>query len=115
MKKIKIVADSSCDLFGLNSVDFAVSPMKIITAEKEFIDDSSLDVDDMVNFLYNYSGKSKSSCPNTSDWLDAFGEADEIFCVTITSGLSGSYNSACAAKKIFESDVLGQEDFDFPE
>ena len=108
MKKIKIVADSSCDLFGLNSVDFAVSPMKIITAEKEFIDDSSLDVDDMVNFLYNYSGKSKSSCPNTSDWLDAFGEADEIFCVTITSGLSGSYNSACAAKKIFESENEGK-------
>ena len=108
MKKIKIVADSSCDLFGLNSVEFAVSPMKIITAEKEFVDDAALNVDEMVNYLYNYSGKSKSSCPNTSDWLDAFGDADDIFCVTITSGLSGSYNSACAAKKIFESENEGK-------
>lgn len=108
MKKIKIVADSSCDLFELKSTEFAVAPMKIITDEREFVDDDSLDVNEMSDYLYEYKGKSKSSCPNTSDWLDAFGDADEIFCVTITSGLSGSYNSACAAKQIYESDNEGK-------
>ena len=97
MRKIKIVADSSCDLFQLAHADFATAPMKIITNEKEFIDDPSLDIDDMVNYLYQYKGKSKSSCPNMTDWLNAFEDADEVFCVTITSGLSGSYNSASAA------------------
>lgn len=53
----------------------------------------------MVACLDKYKGKSRSSCPNVTDWPDAFGDADDIFCVTITSGLSGSYNSACAAKK----------------
>lgn len=108
MRKIKIVADSSCDLFKLQSIEFETAPMKIITSEREFIDDTSLDVDDMANFLYQFKGKSQSSCPNTSDWLDAFGDADDIFCVTITSGLSGSYNSACVAKQAYEAENEGK-------
>ena len=108
MRKIKIVADSSCDLFRLKNTEFETAPMKIITAEREFIDDISLDVDGMANYLYQFKGKSKSSCPNTTDWLEAFGDADEIYCVTITSGLSGSYNSACAAKQIYESENEGK-------
>lgn len=108
MRKIKIVADSSCDMFELKHTEFETAPMKIIAAEREFIDDASLDVDDMANYLYQFKGKSKSACPNTTDWLDAFGDADEIFCVTITSGLSGSYNSACAAKQIYESENEGK-------
>ena len=108
MRKIKIVADSSCDMFELKHTEFETAPMKIITAEREFIDDTSLDVDGMANYLYQFKGKSKSSCPNTTDWIDAFGDADEIYCVTITSGLSGSYNSACAAKQIYESENEGK-------
>lgn len=111
MRKIKIVADTSCDLFELKRAKLSCAPMKIITAEKEFVDDEALDVHGMVNYLYEYKGKSKSSCPNTGDWLEAFGDADDIFCVTITSGLSGSYNSACAAKQIYESENKGKRVF----
>lgn len=64
MRKIKIVADSSCDLFELKSAAFATAPMKIITAEQEFVDDTELDVGAMAEHLYKYKGKSKSSCPN---------------------------------------------------
>ena len=108
MRKIKIVADSSCDLFGLKNIEFASAPMKIITDEREFTDDATIDVEDMVGYLYQYKGESKSSCANTADWLDAFGDADDIFYVTITSGLSGSYNSACLAKQIYETENEGK-------
>ncbi len=104
MRKIKIVADTACDLFELKHTEFAYASMKIITNEQEFVDDRFLNVDEMVNYMYTYKGKSKSSCPNTNDWLEAFGDADDIFCVTITSGLSGSYNSACVAKEIYEAE-----------
>ncbi len=102
MKKIKIVADSSSDVLRLNHVDFASAPLKIITAEREFVDDASLDVESMVSYLEQYNGRSSTSCPNPEDWLTTFGDADEVYCVTITSSLSGSYNSACMAKKIYE-------------
>lgn len=110
-RKIKIVADSSCDLFELTYTRFASAPMKIITNEKEFVDDEYLDVNEMVDFMDKYKGKSKSSCPNINDWIKAFGDADDIFCVTITSGLSGSYNSACVAKEIYESENEGKRVF----
>lgn len=111
MRKTKIVADSSCDLFKLTYADFSSSPMKVITDGREFVDDENLDTEEMVDFLANYKGKSKSSCPNTNDWLDAFGDADDIFCVTITSGLSGSYNAACVAKQIYEQENEGKRVF----
>jgi len=102
MRKIKIVSDSSSDMLDIQDLDFACASMKIITAEKEFVDDASLDVSQMVEFLDQYSGRSQTSCPNAEDWLTAFGDADDVICLTITSALSGSYNTASAAKQIYE-------------
>lgn len=98
----KIVADSSADVFKLDGVPFESTPLKIITADKEFVDDESLDLLAMVNYLQSYKGKSSTSCPNPADWLTAFGDADEVFCVTITGTLSGSYNAAMVAKATYE-------------
>ena len=111
MRKIKIVADSSADLLILDVIDFASAPMKIITAEGEFVDDEKLNVDEMVSFFDRYKERSQTSCPNPADWLEAFGDADEVFCVTITSGLSGSYNSACTAKQMYEAENEGKRVF----
>lgn len=102
LNEIKIVADSSADVLELSGVDFGVAPLKIITAQKEYVDDGLLDVGGMVEDLASYKGRSSSSCPNASDWLKAFGEAKYVFCVTITSGLSGSFASAVMAKSEYE-------------
>ena len=111
MRKFKIVADSSSDLTKLEPVDFAYAPMKMICDQREFVDDDSLDVKESVDFFFDYKGRSRSSCPNTGEWLEAFGDADDIICITITSGLSGSYNTACAAKKIYEDETEGKRVF----
>ncbi len=108
MRTLKIIADSSADVFSLNGVDFAASPLKVITDEREFVDDEALDVAEMVEYLEHYHGRSKSSCPNVTDWLEAFGDADDVICVTLTSGLSGSYNAACSAKGIYEDEHEGR-------
>ncbi len=99
----KIVADSSCDTPMLEGVPFGVAPLRIITAEKEYTDDATLDVSQMVAELKTYKGRSSTSCPNAEDWLTVFGEAERVFCVTITGTLSGSYNAACMAKDLYES------------
>ena len=111
MRKIKIVSDSSSDLLMLDNIEFASSPMKIITAKREFVDDENLNVDGMANFFNEYKERSQTSCPNPADWLDAFGDADDIICVTITSALSGSYNSACTAKELYEAENEGKRVF----
>ncbi len=112
----KIVSDSSSDIFSLDDVNYSSVPLKIITDEKEYIDSPDLNVSEMIEDLRKYKGTSKSSCPNMEDWKSAFGDCDNIFCVTITKNLSGSYNSASLAvedlleeypeKKAFVVDTL---------
>ena len=109
MRKVKIVADSSANILTLSDCRFAAAPLKIITAQQEFVDDAELDVDAMVEWFDSYKGKSKTSCPNPSDWLDTFEDAEEIYCVTITSGLSGSYNAACIAKQLYEAEYSDRQ------
>ena len=97
----KIVTDSSADLMRLDGAAFDSVPLKIITDEREYVDDSALDVSGMLKSLAKYDGKSKSSCPNTGEYLLAFGDAECVFCVTITSGLSGSFNAASVAARTY--------------
>ena len=63
----KIVADSSADQIILKGVPFASVPLKIITNEKEYVDNKKLNLTEMINDLKNYSGKSSTSCPSVSD------------------------------------------------
>ncbi len=100
----RIVADSAADLYTLDCVPFSAAPLKIITAEREFCDTKGLNVSEMVDYLKSYKGKSSSSCPNPSEWVEAFGDAKYVFAVTITSGLSGSCGAAEAAKQIYEAE-----------
>ncbi len=100
----KIVSDSSADIHQLSSVDFASVPLKIITDAKEYVDDSSLDVIGMLADLKAYKGKSHTSCPSTGEYLEAFGDAENIFVVTISSNLSGSFNAANVAAKTYLAD-----------
>ncbi len=93
----KIISDSSSDITSLEGLAFESVPLKIITDEAEYVDSPSLDINGMIADLKKYKGTSRSSCPNAEEWTNAFGDADGIFCITITSGLSGSYNSALLA------------------
>ena len=98
----KIVFDSSADILSLKDVDFASAPLKIITDEKEYVDDKKLNVEEMIKELYEYKGRSSSSCPSHMDWLESFGDAKYVFCVSLTSKISGSYNAAVLAKNDYE-------------
>ncbi|MBQ8600679.1 MAG: DegV family protein [Clostridia bacterium] len=90
----KIVVDSSADPFAWAGAEIGCASLKIITDQKEYVDDAKLDIKKMVKELAEYKGKSGTACPSTEDWLSAFGEAEEVYCVSITSNLSGSYNAA---------------------
>ncbi len=97
----RIVSDSSSNILTLEGVDFRSVPLKIITEEKEYVDEPGLDVPEMVAELITSKGKNSTSCPNAYEYEEAFEGADEIFVVTITSALSGSWNSAFQASKTY--------------
>ena len=100
----KIIADSSADKINVTNIPTASAPLKIITNGREFIDDENLNADEMVEYLKSYSGKSSTACPGVNDWLSTFGDSQNIFCITISSNLSGSFNSACLAASEYETE-----------
>lgn len=98
---IKIVADSSCDIYTFPGVDFTAVPLSISAANNFYRDDEHLNVPEMLTFLRGFNGRSYTACPSVDDWMRAFEGADTVFVVTITGGLSGSHNSAMAARELY--------------
>ena len=98
---IRIIADSSCDLYQIKDTDFKTVPLTIYTDERSFTDSTDLNVSEMLDYLAAYKNRSYTSCPSIDAWLEAFQGADEIFVVTITSALSGSYNSALSTAQMY--------------
>lgn len=107
MRKTRIAADSAANLRSLENAAFGAAPMKVVTDDREFADTPELDVGAMLDYFGRYKGRSKTSCPSPGDWLEAFGDGEDVFCVSITSGLSGSWNAACIAKQMYEAEHPG--------
>lgn len=99
-----IITDSSSDLFDLEqpaeNIRFATVPFVISVGDAEFVDDESLDVPTLVDAMARCKSASHTACPAPGTWLEAFGEEGDVIVVTISSHLSGSYNSACAAMEM---------------
>ena len=107
---IRIVSDSSSNVLALEGKNYTTVPMKVIAA-KEYVDTAELDLQGMVTDLRNHKGKSGSSCPNVQEWLDAFGDAECIFGITITKYLSGSFNAAQQAAATYMEEHPGRKVF----
>ena len=101
---IRIAADSSCDLPRIPGMEISFVPMIISTDERSFTDNAHLNITEMLDYLASYRGRSYTACPSVDGWMTTFEGADEIYALTITSGLSGSYNAAMAAKQLYLHD-----------
>ena len=104
----KIVVDSSANM-ALSAPGVTSVPLKIITGEKEYIDDENLNASAMVWDLQNYNGKTSTACPSPQAWLEAFQDKPYVFCIAITSNLSGSCNAAVIAKTDYEQEFPGRK------
>ena len=106
--KFRIVADSSSNVLSLPGTNYTTVPMKVV-ADKEYVDNAALNLAEMVEGLRNHKGKSGSSCPNVGEWLEAFGDAEYVFGITITKHLSGSYNAAKQAADTYMEENPGRK------
>ena len=103
--KWKIIADSGCDYRSLDNLapdtEFVSVPLTIQVGDTIYTDDAQLNIDQMMEEMYATTTASKSACPSPDDYMKSFEGAENIVVVTITGTLSGSYNSAEVAKKIY--------------
>lgn len=105
MTKWKIVADSGCDFKELGNLApdtvFESVPLSIQVDGVDFVDDRNLNIDYMMETMYASSKAASSACPSPQAFAAAYEGAENVFVITITGGLSGSFNSARVAKEMF--------------
>ncbi len=105
----RIIADSCCDLNEemdlVQGVDFVTVPLIINVGGKEFVDDTGLDVSRLLQAMKESATASSTACPSPEEYAREFRKAEVSFAVTLSSKLSGSYNSALVGR-----DMVLEED-----
>ena len=103
-----LVSDTSCDLFSLDGgegvFDFATIPFTIRIGGKEYIDNKDMPVEEMLTANESHSEMAQTACPSPEDWRACFAAPGPVVAFTISSALSGSYNSACTARNMLREE-----------
>lgn len=97
----KIISDSSCDLTKdeIKNLNVSYVPFKITIDGKEYVDDDNFNIDEFLQNMEASSNPIKTSCPAPYEFMEEIekNKDKDIYLVTITSKLSGSYNAAQVA------------------
>ena len=104
----KLVSDSGCSLLvpdesdglaGIDiDIDYAEVPFVISVDNTDYIDEPGIDIEKMLEHIANCRSGGRTSCPSPHAWLEAWGDAENVIAFTLSAALSGSYNSAIAAR-----------------
>lgn len=105
MKK-QIIADSCCDLSEelRTSTDIIEVPLTIRVNGKLYVDDDKLDTLELIAEMKSSEESPSTSCPSPDDFIKVYSKEQDSFVVTLSSELSGTYNSAVLAKQIFQEE-----------
>lgn len=105
---IRIVTDSSADLPQefIDQYDISVVPLTVSINNEDFFESVNITPEEFFDKMFSTEELPKTSQPSPAAFaktFSQFGQDDEILCITISSGLSGTYQSACLAKELAPS------------
>lgn len=101
-----IVCDSCTDLTeeDLKKGCYTLVPLTLLVDGEEIIDDEKFDQADFLAKVAASKESVKSACPAPESYMEAYSKADDIYVVTLSAELSGSYNSAVLGKNLYEEE-----------
>lgn len=104
--KFKIIGDSCTDFIPEDlEKEYIVSvPLTIDVGNYEIVDDENFDQVDFLKRVAAYQGCPKSACPSPETYMESFEGAEHVYVVTLSAQLSGSYNSAQLAKRMYQEE-----------
>ncbi|MGN0515145.1 MAG: DegV family protein [Lachnospiraceae bacterium] len=103
----KIVVDSCCDLTeNMKADEHIVSvPLTLTVDGVDIIDDETFDQKSFLEKVAASSECPKSSCPSPERFLEEYKSIDgDVYVVTLSAELSGSYNSAVMAAGLYKEE-----------
>ena len=101
----RIVIDSCGDLTPELKKDpnYESVPLELEVHGERIIDDETFDQLSYIKKVAESPTCAKTSCPAPERYLESYqAEVDHVYVVTLSSALSGSYNSAEVARKMYE-------------
>ncbi len=102
---IRIVVDSGADfsreMKNGDIPNLELIPLSLQLGDKHYTDDFNLDIDNYLNDMEACPETPKTAAPSPELYLEAFKKEGSVVAVTISSKLSGSYNSAVLAKQMY--------------
>ncbi len=104
----KIVVDSCCDLpvEYKNDPRFEIVPLILQVGDYSVVDDESFDQKIYLEKVASTEECAKTACPSPELYMKAYDcDADDVYVVTLSSKLSGSYNSALLGKDLFHEEI----------
>ena len=105
----KIIGDSCLDLTEDMKKDprFQMIPLTLQVGSAQVVDDETFDQKRFIEMVKACPECPKTACPSPETFKAAFeeAEAEAVFVITLSSHLSGSYNSAAVAKKLYEEEM----------
>ncbi|MCC0631557.1 MULTISPECIES: DegV family protein [unclassified Clostridioides] len=107
MDKIKLIVDSACDLPNhiIEKYNIEVIGLNVSFGEESYISGKEIDNETFYRKMDESKLLPKTSCPSPDKFLEAYQcEEESILVINISSGLSGTYNSALLAKDMFEKE-----------
>ena len=101
-----IVCDSCTDLTeeDLKKGCYTLVPLTLLVDGEEIIYDETFDQADFLAKVAASKESVKSACPAPESYMEAYSKADDIYVVTLSAELSGSYNSAVLGKNLYEEE-----------
>lgn len=103
----KIIGDSCLDLTEDLKKDphFQMIPLTLMVEDKTFIDDETFNQKEFLKVVKESPQCPKTACPSPEMFKTAYNcDAENVFVITLSSKLSGSYNSAALAKSLYEEE-----------
>lgn len=103
----KIVVDSCCDLTDeMRKWDnLAIVPLTLQINDYCILDDENFQQEDFISRMKANGGIAQSACPAPDAFKEAYeGDYDDVYVLTITDKLSGTYNSALQGKMLYEEE-----------
>ncbi len=108
---IKLITDSTSDIEKQEAEKYGITivPLKVIMEGNDYRDRVDLNAEDFYPLLEQCDNLPTTSQPSPQDFLTIYEKAkeanDSIIVITLSSAISGTYQSACIAK-----DLLDYED-----
>ncbi|MGB8455304.1 MAG: DegV family protein [Anaerocolumna sp.] len=99
----KIIVDSCTDLTESMRKEghFHLVPLTLLVDDKSIIDDETFNQKEFIKIVADSPNSPKSSCPSPEAYMSLFGGKEDVYAVTLSANLSGSYNSAVLGKKLY--------------